>query len=85
VVIVLALLVGFLVAWPMKRVLKPIAPFAYPIAGAAAIALALYLMSKQFYGTTPIAGARGALGFTLQCLAGAAGGYVFAALNERVP
>lgn len=82
-VVAIALLAGFLVAALVKRVLKPLAPVAYPIAGAAAIALALTLMSMQYYGTTPIAGARGPLGLALQCLAGAAGGFVFAALRRR--
>lgn len=82
-VVALALLFGFVVAAILKRVLKPLAPIAYPVAGAAALALALTLMSVQYYGTTPIAGARGAVGFALQCLAGAAGGVVFAALRRR--
>lgn len=82
-VVAIALLVGFAVAAILKRILKPLAPIAYPLAGAAGVALALTLMSMQYYGTTPIAGARGPVGFALQCLAGAAGGVVFAALARR--
>jgi hypothetical protein len=82
-VIAIALAAGFVVAAILKLVLKPLAGVAYPIAGAAGVALALTLMSMQFYGTTPIAGARGTLGFLLQCFAGAAGGFVFAALTRR--
>lgn len=82
-VIAIALLVGFVVAAVLKRIVKPLAPIAYPLAGAAGVAIALTLMSMQYYGTTPIAGARGPVGFALQCLAGAAGGVVFAALARR--
>jgi hypothetical protein len=83
VVISIGLAVGFAVAFGVKRILKPLAPVAYPLAGAAAVALALYLMSQQFYTTTPIAGARGTIGFLLQCLAGGLGGVVFAVLRPR--
>lgn len=82
-VIAIALAVGFLVAFGMKRLIKPLAPIAYPLAGAAAVALTLALMSMQFYSTTPIAGARGPLGFGLQMLAGAIGGMIFAALRPK--
>ncbi|MBY0421419.1 MAG: hypothetical protein K2Q06_03885 [Parvularculaceae bacterium] len=76
-VIAIALALGFVVAAVLRRVLKPLAGVAFPLAGAAAVALTLYLMSQQFYTTTPIAGARGPIGFGLQCLAGAIGGLVF--------
>ncbi|MEX0645152.1 MAG: hypothetical protein WD076_07570 [Parvularculaceae bacterium] len=82
-VIALGLAAGFSVAARLKRVLKPLAPIAYPLAGAAVIGLALYLMSVVYYSATPIAGARGVVGFSLQCLAGAIGGLVFAALLPR--
>lgn len=76
-VIAVALTVGFIVAALLRLVLKPLAGIAFPLAGAAAVALTLFLMSQQYYTTTPIAGARGALGFGLQMLAGAVGGFVF--------
>ncbi len=76
-VIAVALALGFVVAAILRRVLKPLAGVAFPVAGAAAVALTLHFMSQQFYGTTPIAGARGPLGFGLQCLAGGIGGWVF--------
>lgn len=82
-VIAVGLAIGFVIAASLKRVLKPLAPIAYPLAGAAVIALALYLMSVVYYNATPIAGARGPFGFALQCLAGAAGGLVFVALSRR--
>lgn len=76
-VIAVALAIGFAVAAILRRLIKPLAPVAFPLAGAAAVALTLFLMSQQYYTTTPIAGARGAFGFALQCLAGAIGGLVF--------
>lgn len=82
-VFAIGLAVGFVVAFGLKRLVKPLAPVAYPLAGAAAIATALMLMSLQYYGTTPIAGARGSLGFALQLAAGAIGGLVFALLRPK--
>ena len=81
-VISLALALGFVVAAGLKRVLKPLAGIAYPTAGFAAMATALFLM-KLSYHTTPLAGARSLPGFLLICLAGALGGYVFAAGLSR--
>lgn len=82
-VIAIGLAIGFLAAAILKRFLKPLAPVAYPIAGAAAIAVALTAMSMAFDGITPIAGARSAFGFGLQCFAGAIGGAVFALIAVR--
>ena len=82
-VIAIALAIGFLVAAGLRRVLKPLAGVAYPLAGAAAIAVALTAMSMAFDGITPIAGARTALGFALQCLAGAVSGLVFSMVAVR--
>ncbi len=82
-VIAIALTIGFLVAAGLRRVLKPLAPIAYPLAGAVAIGVALSAMSAAFDGITPIAGARTTLGFALQCLAGAVGGLVFSAIAVR--
>ena len=82
-VVAIALAVGFLVAAGLRRVLKPLAPLAYPLAGAVALGVALTAMSAAFDGITPIAGARTTLGFALQCLAGAVGGLVFSAVAVR--
>ncbi|MEK7265481.1 MAG: hypothetical protein AAB227_05210 [Pseudomonadota bacterium] len=82
-VIAIALAIGFLVAAGLRRVLKPLAGIAYPLAGAAAIGVALTAMSMAFDGITPIAGARSTLGFGLQCLAGALGGLVFSTIAVR--
>lgn len=82
-VIAIGLLIGFLIAAGLKRVLTPLAAVAYPLAGAAAVGVALTLMSMAFDGITPIAGARTAVGFGLQCLAGFIGGLVFSAVAVR--
>ena len=82
-VIAIALALGFLVAAGLRRVLKPLAPIAYPLAGAAAIGVALTVMGMAFDGITPLAGARTPLGFALQCLAGAIGGLIFSTIAVR--
>ncbi len=82
-VMALGLLGGFLIAAVLKRVLKPLAPIAYPLAGAVAVGVALTVMGMAFDGITPIAGARTTIGFGLQCLAGAVGGLVFSFFAGR--
>jgi len=82
-VIAIGLAAGFLIAAGLRRILKPLAPVAYPLAGAAAIGVALTVMSMAFDGITPIAGARTTTGFALQCLAGAIGGFVFSMIAVR--
>lgn len=85
VVLAIALLAGFIIAAIVKRILKPLAPIAYPLAGAAAVFTALYLIENVMAagGAGAFGGARGPLGLSLQCLAGAAGGLVFAFLSRR--
>ena len=78
----IALLVAFLIAGWAKPRLPLLAPIAWPLAGALAIAAVLIAMHAQFQ-TTPLAGARGANGFVLFCLAGAIGGFVFSWLKPR--
>ncbi len=51
----------------------------YPLGGIVAMATLLIAM-KLATSFTPIAGARSLAGFTLQCLAGGVGGYVFSRL-----
>jgi hypothetical protein len=82
-VIAIGLAAGFLIAAGLRRVLKPLAPVAYPLAGAAAIAAALTAMGMAYDGITPIAGARTTAGFALQCLAGAVGGLIFSMIAVR--
>lgn len=78
--------IGLLLAFALAGLLRPkvpvLAPVAWPLAGALAIATVLVLMHAQFQ-MTPLAGARGADGFVLFCLAGAIGGFVFGWLKPR--
>jgi hypothetical protein len=78
------LLIGFAVAAGVKRVLKPLAPIAYPAAGAAAVLTVIMLIEAQRGGGAGvIGGARDAPGMALQALAGALGGLVFALAKGR--
>ena len=77
-----ALALGFLVAAVLRPRLPMLAAVAYPLAGAAAVGLALAVMAWQM-AITPIAGARGDLGFAVLCGAGAVGGFVFSRLRTR--
>ncbi|MFC2951070.1 hypothetical protein ACFOOP_03975 [Marinicaulis aureus] len=82
--IAIALMIAFVVAFFVKRVLKPLAPIAYPAAGGAAILLMLYLIEQQLGGGAGvIGGARDATGLALQTLAGFLGGAVFAFMRPR--
>ena len=83
VVLVIALLLGFLIAAGVKRILKPLAPIAYPVAGAAAVFTAIYLIENTIAagGVGALGGARGLVGIGLQCFAGFVGGGVFALLR----
>ncbi|MEL7487225.1 MAG: hypothetical protein AAGJ87_08425 [Pseudomonadota bacterium] len=84
VVLAAALLIGFIVAFGVKRILTPLAPVAYPVAGASAVLVAIVLIENQLGGGAGvIGGARDALGMGLQALAGALGGGVFALLRPR--
>ena len=85
VVLTIALLIGFLVAAIVKRILVPLAPVAYPIAGAAAVFTAVWSIENLVAGggVGALGGARDALGIALQCLAGFAGGVVFAVARGR--
>ena len=77
VIILVALLLGFLIAMAVKRALPGLSRFAFPVAGAAAIGVTLGLMYIQFQ-TVPISGARSTLGFLSQVVAGGIGGWIFA-------
>jgi hypothetical protein len=71
-----ALLVAFLIAGFLKRRAGWLSPFAYPLAGWAAVALALLAMRLAF-GFSPLAGARTGAGFLVMSLGGLVGGAVF--------
>ncbi|WP_416907976.1 MAG: hypothetical protein ACMVO5_13325 [Polymorphobacter sp.] len=74
--------IGFAIAFAVASRLHRFAPpLAYPLAGAVAIAAALFLMKLQF-SMTPIAGARTTEGLVLMILSGAIGGVVFARLKK---
>jgi len=80
VIIAIGFAIAFIIASLLKRVLPALASVAYPIAGAAAIGVALGLMYMNFQ-TVPISGARSTVGFLAQMLAGAFGGWVFGKLQ----
>jgi hypothetical protein len=84
-VLAIALFVGFLVAAVLKRILTPLSPIAYPLAGAAAVLAALVIigavMAPGVGGAIP--GARSPLELGLQALAGALGGLAFEFLRPR--
>lgn len=76
-----ALLVAFLIAARLKPRAGPFGGLAYPLAGWAAVALALIVMRLAF-GFAPLAGARSFAGALVMSLGGLVGGLVFA-LGER--
>ena len=83
-IIAIALLIGFFVAALVKRVLRPLAPIAYPVAGALAIPLTVVLIEQVLGGGAGImSGARGAVGLALQGVAGFIGGVVFAVIRPH--
>lgn len=83
-IIAVALLIGFLVAALVKRLLRPLAPVAYPVAGAFAIPLTVVLIEQVLGGGAGImSGARGAVGLALQGVAGLIGGAVFALVRPH--
>lgn len=79
IIILIAFVFGFLIATLLKRILPGLSGVAFPIAGAAAIAATLGAMYLQFQ-TVPVSGARSALGFLSQVVAGGIGGWIFAKL-----
>lgn len=76
-IIFLSLLIGFSIAALIRRRWKVPATIAYPLAGFAALATALFAMKLQFT-FSPIAGARTLAGFAAISFGGAIGGLVFA-------
>lgn len=78
-VILLALVIGFAVAALLLRLVPQLAEIAWPLAGWAALATALWLMQLA-YGFSPLAGARTLAGFVAISLGGAVGGWLFGRL-----
>ena len=85
----LIILLSFIIAFPIAAIIRRniraslprLASYGYPLAGATAIGTALGLMYYQF-GSVPISGANNALGFIVQLLIGACGGFIFRALHK---
>ncbi len=75
-VLLAALLVAYLIAGFLKPRAGLLAPFAYPLAGWAAVTLALVAM-KLAFGFSPLAGARTGAGLFIMSLGGLVGGAVF--------
>ena len=82
IVILLGFAVAFGVAWVVKRFLPSLSAVAYPVAGATAIGVALWLMYLMF-GIVPVLGAQVTYGLLLQLAAGAVGGFAFEALRPK--
>ena len=76
-VVAIALLLGLLIAGFARRYIPLPRAMAFAIAGAGAMATALWLMQLSF-DITPIASARTAGGLLLLCFAGGLGGIIFA-------
>ena len=82
IIILVALLLGFLVASLLRKMLPSLSGIAFPMAGALAIGATLGLMYLQFQ-TVPISGARSTAGFLSQMIAGGVGGWIFAKILGR--
>jgi len=78
----IALAIAFLAGGLVYRLAKFGRPMIYTVAGAIAILVLLFAMKTQFFGTHIIAGARDGIGISLQMLAGALGGFVFATVSR---
>lgn len=76
------LLVLILLAGWLKPAVRPLAPFAYPLAGWAALALALWWLHAH-PDHAALAAASHPLGFLIISFAGIVGGMVFALLRKR--
>lgn len=81
--IAIAFLIAFLSGGIVFHLAKFGRPFVYVVAGAVAMLIMLFAMKQVFFDTHLIAGARDALGISLQMLAGAIGGFVFARMSRQ--
>lgn len=78
-IVIVGLLIGFSVMALVRKFIHVPRYFSYAVGGGLAFAAMLWLMYPIFY-ITLIAGARSDLGFFFQCMAGVAGGLLFARL-----
>ena len=76
VVIAIGFLIAFGIMALINRVVSVNATLLFSLGGALAM-LCILVSMRELTSLTPIAGARGISGMTLQCLAGAIGGAVF--------
>lgn len=81
-VLAISLAIAFLIAGFLKKRARRLSAFAYPLAGWAAVLLALLGM-KLVFGFSAIAGARTGLGLLLMSLSGLVGGIVYAIIASR--
>lgn len=84
-ILAVCFMIAFAIAAVLKRILKPLAPVAYVIAGAAALPALFYLVENVMLGggVGAFFGARDPEDLALQALAGAAGGLVFTLIAVR--
>ncbi len=84
-ILAVALAIGFGVAAIARRVLMPLAPVAYIIAGAIATPLLFYIVETVVIsgGVGAFFGTRGVAGMGFQAVAGAVAGLVFTVLSAR--
>lgn len=78
-IILIAFAIAFVIARQVKRQVPSLSSVAYPVAGAAGLALALLLMN-QIFGTVAISSTRSGLGLSTHLAAAAVGGWIFARL-----
>ena len=85
-VYLLVITLGFLIAFGVMALIKRVVPLPtlllFALGGALAM-LCILVSMRELASLTPIAGARGVLGMSLQCLAGAVGGAVFGSSLSR--
>lgn len=81
-ILAVAFAIAFAIAAGLKRILKPLAAVAYPLAGAAAVPALILIVENVMIGggVGAFFGARGTTGLLLQALAGAGGGLVFSVI-----
>ena len=75
-VIAIGFIIAFSVMALLKRLVSVDTTLLFALGGALAM-LCILVAMRELASLTPIAGARGPLGFALQCMAGATGGAVF--------
>lgn len=77
------LLIAFVAAAVLNRLIGGMRTLIFACAGAVCIGVMLVLMQEVFFGVQLIAGARSLPGFVVQVLAGLVGGYVFARMTAK--